>query len=149
MANCKDRAKGVMAIAEKPIDSGKFSRARSWSLREVCHAIVAVGAWVLFFYWWDEVLGFTRSRDVVAVLVFIGIAVSVTTLINLVWVGHNVRIFRRKGPRTRVPEVSQERDSDALGRPIRLPAPGSLRRCPLVTISADEKEKIMKASETA
>ncbi len=83
------------------------------------------------------------------VLVFLGVTVSATTLINLVWVGHNVRIFRRKGPRTRVPEVSQERDNDSLGRPIRLTAPGSLRRCPVVTVSADEKEKIMMPGETA
>ncbi len=137
-----------MAKVEKPVDSGQFPGERSWSVRGACHALVALGAWVLFFYWWDEVLGFTRRRDVTFVLVFLGIAVAATTLLNLVWVGHNVRIFRRKGPRTRIPEVSQERDSDSLGRPIRLTAPGSIRRCPVVTVSADEKEKTLKAGET-
>ncbi len=117
-------------------------------MRGICHSLVALGAWVLFFYWWDEVLAFTRSRDVILVLVFLGVTVSVTTLINLVWVGHNVRIYRRKGPRTRIPEVSQERDTDSLGRPIRLTAAGSIRRSPVVTVSADEKEKSLKAGET-
>ncbi len=133
---------------DKPANSGQFPRGRSWSLRGICHALVALGAWVLFFYWWDEVLGFTRGRDVIRVLIFLGITVSATTLINLVWVGHNVRIYRRKGPRTRVPEISQERENDSLGRPIHLAAPESIRRCPVVTVSADEKEKIMKTSET-
>ncbi len=147
MAGCQGRTKGDMGIAEKPVDSGRFSRERSWSVRGVCHALVALGAWVLFFYWWNEVLGFTRGRDVILVLIFLGVTVSVTTLINLVWVGHNVRIFRRKGPRTRIPEVSQERDCDSLGRPIRLTAPESIRRCPVVTVSADEKEKSLKPGE--
>ncbi len=137
-----------MAIAEKPVDSGQIARERSWSLRGACHALVALGAWALFFFWWHEVLGFTRGRDVIFVLVFLAIAIAATTLLNLAWVGHNVRIFRRKGPRTHVPEVSQERDTDSLGRPIRLTVSGSIRRCPVVTVSADEKEKSLKAGET-
>ncbi len=87
-------------------------------------------------------------RDVVFVLIFISVTVLITTVLNLAWVGHNVRIFRRKGPRTRVPEVSQERDKDSLGRPIRLTASGSIRRCPIVTVSADEKEKSLTTGET-
>ncbi len=137
-----------MGIGEEKRSSANNGPERSVGPRGVCHALVALGAWALFFYWWREVLGFTRGGDVIFVLVFLAIAVSATTLLNLVWVGHNVRIFRRKGPRTHVPEVSQERDTDSLGRPIRLTAPASIRRCPVVTISADEKEKSLTAGET-
>ncbi len=138
-----------MDTAEEKRSSAHDGRKRSWSPRGVCHALVALGAWVLFFYWWDEVLAFTRSRDVFVVLVFLAVAVSATTLLNLVWVGHNVRIYRRKGPRTRVPHVSQDRESDSLGRPIRLPASGSICRCPVVTVTVNEKEKIMEHGETS
>jgi len=111
------------------------------------HALIAVGAWVLFFYWWRQVLGFTRRQDVIFVLIFIGVAVAATILLNLIWVRHNIGIFRRKGPRTRVTVVSQDRHSDSLGRAIQWPASGSIRRSRLVTVSANEKEKFMKPGE--
>jgi len=138
-----------MDVAKNTRRSKQGSLKRSWGLRGFCHALIAVGAWVLFFFWWRQVLGFTRSQDVIFVLIFIGITVVVTTLLNLIWVRHNIGIFRRKGPRMRVTEVSQDRASDSLGRPIQLPAAGSIRRSRVVTVSANEKEKTMDAGETS
>lgn len=138
-----------MNIAEKTRSSEHDSLKRSWGLRGFCHALIAACAWVLFFFWWRQVLGFTRSQDVIFVLIFIGVTVVITTLLNLIWVRHNVGIFRRKGPRTRVTEVAQDRASDSLGRPIQLPAAGSIRRSRVVTVSASEKVKTMDAGEAS
>jgi len=138
-----------MTIAEKPRSSEQAGLKRPWGLRGLCHTLIAAGAWVLFFFWWRQVLGFTRREDVIFVLIFIGVTGVATTLLNLIWVRHNIGIFRRKGPRTRVTEVSQDRSSDSLGRPIQLTASGSLRRSRVVTVSASETEKILDGGETS
>lgn len=125
----------------KTSSRGRTERTRSW--RGYVHAAIAVAAWILFFYWWRQVLGFTRRQDVVFVLVFLLVAVAAATALNLAWVRHNVGIYRRKGPRTRVTEVSEDWGSDTLGRPVRWPPAGSVLRSRIVTVSADDRDKIV------
>lgn len=137
-----------MYTLDKTLFTDPVRRTSGWSLRRACHAVIALSAWLLFFYWWRQVLEFTRWRDVVITLVFIFAAVLITSLLTLLWVRHNINLFRRKGPRLRITDVSEARDRDSLGRPIHWPASGVARQSRIVSISSTEKEKFMEAGET-
>lgn len=133
-----------MKLEDNSKPSAHRRKASSRSLRGYLHAAIAVAAWILFFFWWRQVLGFTRREDLIFVLVFLLLAVAAATVVNLAWVRHNVGIYRRKGPRTRVTEVSEDWGSDSLGRPIRWPSSGSVLRSRIVTVSTDDRDKIVE-----
>lgn len=68
-------------------------------VRRTMHYLFALLGWVLFGYWWWIVLGHTGRHQIVWTLAFIGISLAVIVLVTALWVVHNVRIFRQKGPR--------------------------------------------------
>jgi hypothetical protein len=59
-------------------------------------------------------------RTNVEVVAAIGVAVAIVTL---AWVHHNVRIYRRKGPRKGRPTISPRTDVDRLGRRVQWELP--------------------------
>lgn len=120
------------------------------ALRRIFHAAVALGGWWLFFYWWWQVLSFTHPVDAALAALFIGGTLAATVLLTLLWVRHNLGIHRRKGPRTRLREVSEGREADVLGRSLILRPDGeALRRAPLVLVSVDGEEKRLEAGGDA
>ena len=66
-----------------------------------------------------------------------------TVALTSAWVRHNIAIFRRKGPRTGLPAVSESVDADALGRRIVSPGDDSLKRARLVSVSVSGNVKTL------
>ncbi len=101
-------------------------------VRRTIHYVFALLGWVLFGYWWWVVLGRTGSNQIVWTLAFIGISLAVIVLVTALWVVHNVRIFRKKGPRLHqgarpveqrqgapgLPPMSVRKDADLLTSPV-------------------------------
>jgi hypothetical protein len=77
---------------------------RGW-LQRLLHAVAVVGGWVLFFWGWSEVLG--RPWDTRVLWWLIVGSFLILPFVTLVWILHNIKIFRRKGPRTGVPQVDE------------------------------------------
>ncbi len=117
------------------------NRDRRLTVRGAFHGLVALCGWILFVYWWRRVTPQITETDATAALVFIASTFLVTLVITLSWVSYNVRIYRRKGPRTRLPDVSDNRDTDFLGRPIDGPDDGSVRKAQVIVIAVDGERK--------
>lgn len=73
--------------------------------RDVLHLVVLVVPWAVFGWLWWRV---GRSTSAAELLGAAGIVVLVATVcvpLTLLWVAHNLRIFRRKGERTGRPDA--------------------------------------------
>ncbi len=111
------------------------------TLKGTIHALIAIFGWALFVHWWNRVLPQIDSRDAIIALIFIGFTFFITVMITLLWVRYNIGIFRRKGPRKNLPLVTENRDTDFLGRRIEQPGPGTLKTARLVVISVEGEVK--------
>ena len=116
-------------------------RDRRLTVRGAFHGLIALCGWILFVYWWRRVTPQITETDATAALVFIAATFLVTLVVTLWWVSYNVRIYRRKGPRRRLPDVSEDRDADYLGRTIDGADDGSARKAQVVVIEVDGDRK--------
>jgi hypothetical protein len=120
------------------------------TIKGTFHALIVIFGWGLFVYWWNQVLPQVDSRDPVIALVFIGATVLATVLGTLLWVRYNIGIFRRKGPRKSLTHVTEDHDTDCLGRRIeRPPGPGSLQTARLVVVSVEGEAKKYEVAHVA
>jgi len=126
-----------------PVEKGNplAIRDRRLTVRGAFHGLIALLGWVLFVYWWHLVIPQVTGREAYAALIFIGAAFLVTVVVTLLWVSYNVGIFRRKGPRMALPDVSENRDADVLGRMIDQPVDGSLLEARIVVIAVEGDRK--------
>jgi hypothetical protein len=97
-------------------------------------------------YWWNRVLPQIDSGDAVVALVFISGTGLITVIATLLWVRYNIGIFRRKGPRRNLPHVSENHDTDFLGRRIEPAESGSLKTARLVIVSLEGEVKKYEAT---
>lgn len=116
-------------------------RDRRLTVRGAFHGLIALLGWILFVYWWHLVIPQVTGSEAFAALMFIATAFLVTVVVTLLWVSYNIGIFRRKGPRKALPDVSEHRDADVLGRMIDRPADGSLLEARIIVIAVDGDRK--------
>jgi len=117
-------------------------------MRDGLHALIVLCTWALFFYWWYLVIPSTLLSDA-AWAVFVILVVSLCTVVlTLAWVRYNIGIYRRKGPRRKVTDVSERFAMDALGRDLVHDGWEGQRASRLITVSIDGgKRKIFSARE--
>jgi len=118
------------------------------SIRGWLHALIVVCTWVLFFYWWYCVLPATLLSDAAWALFDIFAVSLCTVVLTLGWVRYNLGIYRRKGPRRKIPDVSERFVVDALGRALVHGGWETLRASRVITVSIDgENRKILSVRE--
>ena len=117
------------------------SRDRRVTIRGLFHGLIALCGWILFVYWWHRVIPQITRRDASAAAIFIASTFVVTLVVTLVWVYYNIKLFRRKGPRRRLPDVPENRDVDFLGRSIDRPDDVSLLKAHVIVIAVDGERK--------
>ncbi len=86
--------------------------------RRLFHTLVAIAGWALFVYWWWIVFQRVGRDEVRFTLMFVAISFVVIVAATAAWAWHNARIFRRKGPRTHLREVTADYSHDGVGRPV-------------------------------
>ena len=85
---------------------------------------VGLVAWLVFGLAWWRV--FLMHAQVGAPVVAGVLACALLVLaVNIWWVTHNRRIYRRKGPRRGIPRRGRDYSQDSLGRPVVHLATGS------------------------
>jgi len=105
------------------------------ALRNAMHVLIVMAGWALFFTWWGKVLrGTSHPEAAEAVLVILSVSL-LTALVTVWWVHYNLGIYRRKGPRRTVPDVTEDIGADALGRKLVHPDTEELRAARVVTVS--------------
>ena len=114
--------------------------------RQITHVLVAILAWVAFAALW--VLLYHQGKVTPhAIGLSVGAVAAMTAgvaIVTLAWVAHNVRIHRRKGPRTNRVVLAPRTDVDRLERPVRWDFPSGhngARKTWLVVIDIDGEVK--------
>lgn len=121
---------------------------RRWSMRDGLHTLIVVCGWVLFFYWWSSVLPITLLSDASLAILGIFVVSLCTVVLTLCWVRYNLGIFRRKGPRLKITDVSERFAMDTLGRDLVHAGWEAQRASRLITVSVDgENRKTLSARE--
>jgi hypothetical protein len=90
--------------------------------RRAFHTLVSLAGWALFAYWWWLVAQRVSAHEIRFTLLVIGIALGVILVLTALWVLHNIRIFRVRGPRQQMRPVTQDSSRDTVGRNVRFPA---------------------------
>ena len=90
--------------------------------RRALHTVIAVAGWIVFIYWWWLVFRRVNATEVRYTMWFIAIALVGITFVTGLWSLHNLRIFKRLGPRTKLREVQEDFSRDIVGRPVGMPA---------------------------
>lgn len=117
-------------------------------MRDGLHALIVVCAWVLFFYWWSSVLPATRLVDAVWAILAILVVSLCTVVLTLGWIRYNLGIYRRKGPRRKIPDAPERFVRDALDRDLVHGGWEALRASRLITVAIDrENRKTFSARE--
>jgi membrane protein YdbS with pleckstrin-like domain len=74
--------------------------------------------WVNFVALWARVYWITTAKDVTDSINSLGVLISLYGLVITLWIFHNVRIYRKKGPRTSARIVNVGNTYDVLNRRI-------------------------------
>ena len=111
------------------------------TIKGILHALLAVLTWILFISWWNQVIPQVTVEDASMAFLVIFLTFLICSVLTLLWVRHNVGIFRRKGPRKNLPPVSEERETDYLGRKLDHPGYDFLKDAPIVIVSREEDRK--------
>lgn len=114
---------------------------RGWPQRLMHLAALAVG-WGLFFWGWHDVLG--QHWNTTALVWLIAASLVLLPVVTVGWVLHNVKIHRRKGPRTGVRKVDETYRHDWNGREIAADF-AALARASVVVVDVEGKRKVYRA----
>ena len=110
--------------------------------RRVLHTLIAIAGWVLFVYWWWLVFLRVSRHEIRFTVLFIVLSLLAIVLTTSLWAWHNVRIHRRKGPRTRVRETSPDFSHDRVGRAVVFDAAtADVRSAPVVRLHCEPTGK--------
>jgi hypothetical protein len=111
--------------------------------RSLLQPILLAAAWLLFAWSWATVLGETSAETMRASAILVGLAFVSVVAVTWWWIAHNLRIYRRKGPRKSVPTVQRDFSTDFLGRVLPDDL-GLLQRAPLlVVVSRGERKRFL------
>ena len=79
---------------------------------------VLVLLWLSFLFLWSRVNQFTSLTEALHSIGYLGGMIAIYGAILALWVGHNIRIWRKKGPRLSLRDVSGTVRQDLLSREI-------------------------------
>jgi cytoskeletal protein RodZ len=122
---------------------------RASPIRRVLHTLIAVAGWVLFGYWWWLVMQRVSQAEVRFTAWFVAIALVVIVLVTALWASHNLRLFKRKGPRTQLRPSAHDGSRDTIGRPVGMPAvPDEYRSASLIVVRIEDGIKVYRPTIT-
>jgi hypothetical protein len=91
---------------------------RKRTFRSFLQWVTVSAGWAAFGWSWVRVAGETPASTMIWSIAAIAIIAIVIVSTTLGWIAHNLRIYRRKGPRRAVPQVQREFKRDFLGREL-------------------------------
>jgi hypothetical protein len=116
--------------------------------RDVVHLCLLVVPWALVGWLWWRVGQTTTGDELLGAAALVLLVAAVALPLNLVWIIHNVRIFRRKGPRTGSAGSQMEYRTDWTGRPVEADWP-AVRAAAAVAVTFTAQGKVFVAEEVA
>ena len=91
---------------------------RDRTLQSSLQWVAVAAGWALFGWSWVRVAETTPASTVLWSVAAVAVIAVGVMAITTAWIAHNIRIYRRKGPRRAVPPVEREFRRDFLGREL-------------------------------
>jgi hypothetical protein len=89
-------------------------------MRQLAHKFVGVVFWLLMVLMWVIVVRQHKAgaANITHSVQYVSIVAGAVLSVTLFWIRHNIKIYRRKGPRNGRPADPPRTDEDRLGRPL-------------------------------
>jgi hypothetical protein len=102
----------IKAAPDSPITRGQ--------MRQLAHKLVGVLFWLLMVLMWVIVVRQHKAgfENVTHSVQYLSVVTGAVLSVTLFWIRHNVKIYKRKGPRGDRPAEAPRVDQDRLARPI-------------------------------
>lgn len=130
-----------------PIET--IDRHRSTPLRNrpqrIAHLLVVAAGWVLFGWGWHKVAG--QAWDTDSLMILIGGSLIMLPTLTVLWIAHNLRIHRQKGPRTRSRPAGDDYRHDWNGREVDAYWP-AMATAQIVVVDIVDERKVFRAANT-
>ena len=106
----------------------------------IVHALAIGGGWFIYFWLWCRVI-YVYGQDLSPlVALFLVITIIVVPTLTLIWILHNVRIFKRKGMRQGRTTADDSYASDWKGRQV-IANWTDMKQASSIVISVRENDK--------
>lgn len=115
-------------------------RSKAW--QKAWQVVLVLAAWVLFVVCWVMVALDTPISSIAVSAIVVGAAIAAFLLVTLLWIAHNLRIYRDKGPRTGVRKVVPDFSHDFVERPV-VADWEDLRSSGLIAVTIDDGSKVV------
>ena len=110
--------------------------------QEIAHIFFILFGWAVFIWlWWDVMQG---QWDTAGFWWIVIGSILVVPAITVIWIFHNVSLYRRLGPRKSVRAVKEAYPVDFKGRQVDADW-DALRNARFITIGADDTHKQFRA----
>lgn len=110
----------------------------------IVHALAICGGWFIYFWlWWRVIFVHEQGLSPLVALFLVSVIIVVPT-ITLIWILHNVRIFKRKGLRQGHTIAKDNYVSDWKGRRVMADWPG-IKQASSIVISVNGSDKQYEA----
>lgn len=116
--------------------------------RDVWHLAFLVMPWGLVGWLWWRVGQTTTADQLVWAAVMVGAVAAVSLPLNFAWIQHNVRIFRRKGPRQGHTASDFHYRTDWTRRPVVADWP-AVRTAATIVVTPTTERKVFAPGEIA
>jgi len=123
-----------MEANPNPVSQGALQGPERSSRRDIAHLVLLVVPWVFVGWLWWRVGQTTTAGELLKAAGLVVVLAAVSLLLNFAWILHNVRIFRRKGPRTGRATSKLDYRMDWTRRPIAADWP-AVRMAAVVVVS--------------
>lgn len=106
----------------------------------IVHILAILGGWFIYFWlWWRVIYVYDQGLSPLVALFLFSVIIVVPT-ITLIWILHNVRIFKHKGPRQGRTTIADNYVSDWKGRRVTADWQ-SVKQASIIVISVSGNDK--------
>lgn len=107
--------------------------------KKITHCILITIGWFVYFVFLSKFI--THPSELLQMLLsLMGLFVIIVFSVTCWWIFHNIQIFKRKGPRVKLPEIMANYTKDWDGRIINADW-DQLKSAKNIVITVNEKEK--------
>lgn len=125
-------------------------------VRNILQVALSLLLWALFVFYWQLVARRPMNSDTTTALITLGALSFLTIVFISFWVFHNIRLYRRFGPRVMRPVAPRMPIRDFMGRWVIIENPDRLRAADYIEIDIRStvvdgmavEEKIFRASRS-
>jgi hypothetical protein len=118
-------------------------------MRQLGHKFVGVLFWALMIALWAIIISQHKAgiANITYSVQYVSLVSGAVLAVTLWWIRHNMRIYRRKGPRRGRPEYPARIDEDRLGRPLTWAVRGGhyqARRARHLVVEVEDGRKVYR-----